>query len=240
MGEVRFKDVADRWLATKAHLRRSTRSLYDWLLVKHILPTFADRPIGTITTLDLQMWISDRHANSRLGPNSVAKAYKIVRSVMESAVDAGLILRSPCRVKGAATEHLPEMRAATAEEVASLAQATGPRWQALILLAAYSGLRWGELAGLRRRDVDALHRTVRVEHQLAEGTATCPSRPRRRPPGCGPLPSRSSSSTSWPTTSPAGALPARMGWSSSCPKAPPCAGRTSGSVSGSPPAGRPA
>src|SRR5581483_6674978 len=171
MGEVRFKDVADRWLATKAHLRPSTRSLYDWLLVKHILPTFADRPIGTITTLDLQMWISDRHANSRLGPNSVAKAYKIVRSVMESAVDAGLILRSPCRVKGAATEHLPEMRAATAEEVASLAQATGPRWQALILLAAYSGLRWGELAGLRRRDVDALHRTVRVEHQLAEGTA---------------------------------------------------------------------
>ena len=128
MGEVRFKEVADRWLATKAHLRPSTRALYDWLLVKHILPTFADRPIGTITTLDLQMWISDRHANSRLGPNSVAKAYKIVRSIMESAVDGGLIVRSPCRVKGAATEHLPEMRAATAEEVASLAQAAGPRW----------------------------------------------------------------------------------------------------------------
>ena len=168
MGEVRFKDVADRWLATKAHLRPSTRALYDWLLIKHILPTFGDRPIGTITTLDLQMWISDRHANSRLGPNSVAKAYKILRSVMESAVDGGLILRSPCRVKGAATEHLPEMRAATAEEVASLAQAAGARWQALILLAAYSGLRWGELAGLRRCDVNALHRTVRVERQLAE------------------------------------------------------------------------
>jgi integrase len=98
----------------------------------------------------------------------VAKAYKIVRSVMESAVDAGLILRSPCRIKGAATEHLPEMRAATPEEVATLVRAAGPRWQALILLAAYSGLRWGELAGLRRADVDLLHRTVRVEHQLAE------------------------------------------------------------------------
>ncbi len=167
-GEVGFKEVADRWLATKAHLRPSTRALYDWLLVKHILPTFGDRPIGTITTLDLQMWISDRHAKSRLGPNSVAKAYKIVRAVMESAVDGGLILRSPCRVKGAATEHLPEMRAATAEEVASLAQAAGSRWQALILLAAYSGLRWGELAGLRRCDVDALHRTLRVERQLTE------------------------------------------------------------------------
>ncbi|MCA1842584.1 MAG: site-specific integrase, partial [Actinobacteria bacterium] len=168
MGEVCFKEVANRWQATKAHLRPSTRALYDWLLVKHILPTFGDRPIGTITTLDLQMWISDRHANSGLGPNSVAKAYKIVRSVMESAVDGGLILRSPCRVKGAATEHLPEMRAATVEEVASLAQAADPRWQALILLAAYSGLRWGELAGLRRCDVDALHRTASIEHQLTE------------------------------------------------------------------------
>jgi integrase len=168
MGEVRFGDVADRWMATKVHLRPSTRTLYDWLLTKHIRPTFGDQPIGSITTLDLQMWIADRHANSRLGPNSVAKAYKIIRAVMESAVDAGLILRSPCRVKGAATEHLPEMRAATTEEVASLAHAAGPRWQALILLAAYSGLRWGELAGLRRVDVDTLHRTVRVEHQLSE------------------------------------------------------------------------
>ncbi len=168
MGEVRFADVADRWMATKVHLRESTRVLYSWLLTKHILSTFAERPIGSITALDVQIWIADRHANSRLGPNSVAQAYKIVRAVMESAVDAGLIPRSPCRVKGAATEHLPEMRAATPEDVATLAQAAGHRWEALILLAAYSGLRWGELAGLRRADVDPLHRTVRVEHQLAE------------------------------------------------------------------------
>jgi integrase len=167
-GDMHFSEVAERWMATKVHLRDSTRALYDWLLTKHILPTFAERPIGSITTLDVQIWIADRHANSRLGPNSVAKAYKIVRAVMESAVDAGLILRSPCRVKGAATERLPEMRAATPEEIACLAQAAGPRWQALILLAAYSGLRWGELAGLRQKDVDALHRTVRVEHQLSE------------------------------------------------------------------------
>lgn len=167
-GEVRFGEVAMRWMATKVHLRESTRALYDWLLTKHILPTFADRPIGSITALDVQIWIADRHAHSRLGPNSVAKAYKIFRSVMESAVDAGLIPRSPCRLKGAATEHLPEMRAATPDEVAALAQAAGTRWEALILLAAYSGLRWGELAGLRRRHIDALHRTIRVEQQLAE------------------------------------------------------------------------
>src|SRR4029078_8892960 len=47
-------------------------------------------------------------------------------------------------------------------------QAVEPRWQALILLAAYSGLRWGELAGLRRRYLDPLHKTVRVVEQCPE------------------------------------------------------------------------
>ena len=87
---------------------------------------------------------------------------------MEMALDAGLIVRNPCRIKGAGTERLPEMRCATVEEVAALAQAVEPRWQALILLAAYSGLRWGELAGLRRRHLDPLHKTVRVVEQCTE------------------------------------------------------------------------
>lgn len=87
---------------------------------------------------------------------------------MESAVDAGVIARNPCRVKGAGTERTTEMRAATPEEVAAIADAAGPRWRALILLAAYSGLRWGELGGLQQKHVDPLHRRLKVEQQVCE------------------------------------------------------------------------
>ena len=167
-GDVLFGEVAEQWYATKLHLRPSTQHIYRTLLDRHILPTFAERPVGAITTLDVQMWISDRHRNTRMGANSVAKTYKVLRTVMESALDAGLIVRNPCRIKGAGTERLPEMRCATVEEVAALAQVVEPRWQALILLAAYSGLRWGELAGLRRRYLDPLHKTVRVVEQCTE------------------------------------------------------------------------
>ncbi len=167
-GEVLVLDVAERWYATKLHLRETTKHIYRTQLDVHILPTFGERAVGTVTTLDVQAWIADRHANTRMGPNSVAKAYKLLRAVMESAVDAGLISRNPCRVKGAGTERLPEMRCASVEEVTALAQAVEPRWQALILLAAYSGLRWGELAGLRRRHLDPLHKTVRVVEQCTE------------------------------------------------------------------------
>lgn len=167
-GEVLLGEIAETWYSTKAHLRETTKHVYRSTLDAHILPAFGERPIGSITTLDVQVWIARLHQNPRCGANTVAKTYKQLRMMMECALDAGLIIRNPCRIKGAGTERLPEMRAATVEEVTALAQAVAPQWQALILLAAYSGLRWGELAGLRRRYLDPLHKTVRVVEQCTE------------------------------------------------------------------------
>jgi integrase len=60
------------------------------------------------------------------------------------------------------------MRFATVAQVATLADAIGPRYRALVLLAAYGGLRWGELVGLRVKRVDLLHGRVTVAEQVAE------------------------------------------------------------------------
>ena len=87
---------------------------------------------------------------------------------MDGAVDAGLIARSPCALKGAGTERHAEMQIATGEQVAELAAAVGPRWEALVFAAAETGLRWGELAGLRRCDVDLERNLVTVTRKLAE------------------------------------------------------------------------
>ncbi len=98
----------------------------------------------------------------------MAKAYRILSAVMDGAVDARLIARTPCTVKGAGTERHDEMQIATPEQVAALAAAVGPRWEALVFTAAYGGLRWGELAGLRRRDVNLAVGTIAVTRKLAE------------------------------------------------------------------------
>jgi site-specific recombinase XerC len=50
------------------------------------------------------------------------------------------------------------MRLATVAQVTALADAIPRRYRALVLVAAYTGLRWGELAGLRVKRVDLLHR----------------------------------------------------------------------------------
>jgi integrase len=54
---------------------------------------------------------------------------------------------------------------ATISDVYAIADAIEPRFRVLILTAAFSSLRQGELFGLRRRDVDLLHREVKVERQ---------------------------------------------------------------------------
>jgi integrase len=60
------------------------------------------------------------------------------------------------------------MRFATVAQVAALADAIDPRYRALVLVAAYGGLRWGELVGPRVKRVDLLHGRVTVAEQVAE------------------------------------------------------------------------
>jgi integrase len=168
LGDITFGEWQAKWLTSKTPtLQPSTVELYRYLLRRHVVPRFGGIAIGRISTLDVQEWLSDLHEGS-LSPNSVAKAYRVLKGVLTGAVDAGLITRSPCTIKGASTERIPEMSIATPDQVADIARAAGPQWGTLVLVAAYSGLRWGELAGLRRMDVDIERSTITVVRKLAE------------------------------------------------------------------------
>jgi hypothetical protein len=64
------------------------------------------------------------------------------------------------------------MRIATVEQVAAIADRMPSRYRALVLVAAFSGLRWGELVGLRRKRIDLEAGTVMVAEQLVEVNGT--------------------------------------------------------------------
>ena len=83
-------------------------------------------------------------------------------------MDDGLIRRNPCRIKGVGQEKSAERPVLTVPPVYALAAVTDERYRVLVLLAAFISLRWGELAALRRSDIDARARTVRVTRQLNE------------------------------------------------------------------------
>lgn len=172
LGDVPFREWADRWLATKApKLEPATEDLYRYLLRRHVVPHFGAMAVGRITAAEVQSWLAEMH-RTELSPNTVAKAYRCLSGAMDGAVDAGLIARSACTLKGAGTERHAEMQIARPEQVAELAAAVGPRWEALVFVAAYTGLRWGELAGLRRSDVDLAANLVTVTRKLGEVNGT--------------------------------------------------------------------
>jgi integrase len=87
---------------------------------------------------------------------------------LNTAPDDGLIRRNPCRIKGAGQEASPERPVLTVAQVYQLADVVDQRYRALILLAAFASLRWGEVTALRRSDIDIDSGAVRVERQLAE------------------------------------------------------------------------
>jgi integrase len=93
---------------------------------------------------------------------TVAKAYRLLRAIFNTALDDGLIRRHRCRIKGADRENSPERPVLTVAQVYALADAVGLRYRALILLAAFTSLRWTELAELRPGDIDLDACTVRV------------------------------------------------------------------------------
>ena len=73
---------------------------------------------------------------------TVAKAYRPLKAILNTAVDNGLIRRNPCRIKGVGQEKSAERPILTAPQVYALAAATDERYRVLVLLAAFTSLRW--------------------------------------------------------------------------------------------------
>jgi integrase len=149
LGKIRFRKWVEEWWETTVNLCPSTRERDHIYLRKYILPDFGDVPLSKISQLEVRKWVASLDAEG-YAPATVKKAYQILGKIMRSAVDAGLILDSPCRGIELPEIEVEEMRFLTPEEVARLANSIDPRYRALVLVAAYGGLRWGELAGLRR------------------------------------------------------------------------------------------
>lgn len=172
---VTLGEYAERWLATHPGragkpLSPRTRERYDQLLRTHLQP-LAGASLGALTPESIRRWYARLDAN--LAPATRAKAYRLLHAILTSAVDEELIVRNPATLKGAGQDRSTERPTATIPQVYALADAMGPRYAALVLVAAFSSLRAGELFGLRRRHVDLLHGTIRVATQmqrLADGT----------------------------------------------------------------------
>jgi integrase len=150
VAKLTLKTYADTWLEHR-DLKDRTREHYRDLLDRQILPKLGRLPIASITADDVRAW----HAKlDKKSPTLRAHAYGLLRTIMGAAASDGKIAVNPCVIRGAGSaKRVHKIRPASLAEIETIATGMPEQYQAMVLLAAWCALRFGELTELRRRDV---------------------------------------------------------------------------------------
>lgn len=175
VGNITVREWAAIWRKSQRNLRPSTAALYDGLLKNHVLPTFGDRTLRSIRTEDVDAWVAGLLARDDLSSSTANRAFRVMAGMMKAAVRRRRILLSPCDGVDAPRDAQREMMFLTPAQVADLADGIRAHYRTFVLMAVYSGLRWGELTGLKVARLDQINRTVAVVEQLTrDGTLSAP------------------------------------------------------------------
>ena len=157
-GKIQFGDYADTGINDHI-LKPRTEELYRALLKNHLKPAFGQVDLGKIHEGAIRRWRKERLSAGPkqahpFGPVTAAKAYRLLHAILTTAVEDGVIRDNPCHIKGAGQEHSDERPVVPVAVLVDLLDQVPPRYRALLLLATFANLRFGELAALRRDQID--------------------------------------------------------------------------------------
>lgn len=159
-----FGEFAESWLLER-DLKPRTRAHYRSLLDSRILPTLSPVDLIDFTPTTVRTWWA---ALDKGTPTMRAHAYGLLRAILATAVGDELLASNPCMVRGAGTtKRVVQIKPASLEELAKLVQAMPEKYRVLTLLAAWLGMRFGELTELRRKDIDLKNGVVHVRRAVA-------------------------------------------------------------------------
>lgn len=163
-----FAQWTEAWSAS-LEVGPNTAAGYQSLLKNHLLPAWGDMELDEITPTAVTTWL--KHLRARYKPTTVAAIGKLLSLILSTAVLERLIPVNPVRI--------PRQRGRTRHEEAAwcdeydvldiarrITHLGNANLGLLIITAAYTGMRWGELTGLRRDavDLDAATLSVHPDH----------------------------------------------------------------------------
>jgi integrase len=154
-----FGQYAEDWLLVR-ELQPRTRAHYRSLLDQWIIPGLGDLPIKSISPSLVRSWYA---ACAEGRPTTRAHAYGLLRGILATAVTDEIIPANPCHIRGAgAAKRQITIKPATLPELGRLVAAMPEKYRVMTLLAAWCGLRFGELTELRRKDIDLKNGVIHV------------------------------------------------------------------------------
>ena len=159
-----FGTYARTWIDTrrtkKGPIKPRTRAEYLRILDQQLDPTFGHSPVRYISPEMVDRWWAGLDPKT---PTQNARAYSLLRSILTTAVERRMIDRNPCMIRGAGNvTRKRDIEPATLDELAVIVATVPMRYRAMVLLAAWCALRFGELTELRRSDIDLKRSVVKV------------------------------------------------------------------------------
>ena len=162
-GRQTVAEYAAQWQAAQVH-RDSTTAVIESHMRVHVLPHLGHRPLAAVTRSEVQAWVKGR--SQVLAPTTTKTVYSVLRMMFRSAVGDRLLGISPCERISLPKAPPREIHPLPHDAVGRLVEVADPRFRALLVTAVGTGLRQGELFGLRRDRVDFLRRQLVVDGQL--------------------------------------------------------------------------
>jgi integrase len=178
-GDMRLYEWVEQWLPTRHDLRATTWARLETTMQKQVLPRFGDVPLRAITNSAVRQWVTDL-LTSGLSAATTRKAVFALRQCLAAAIADNRLQFNPATAIPLPTERQKPARYLSQPEVERLVDEMPRQYRALVLVGAYTGLRWGEAVGLRRCDVDPLRSRIRVSHTAVElrGQVTLDNEPK--------------------------------------------------------------
>jgi integrase len=158
----------DKWIdsSMRGSVRQSTLVRYEQIVRLHIKPTLGRVALKNLTPAHIQGLYRDR-LDSGLSPATVQKIHVVLHKALDQAASWSLVPRNPTESVKAPRPAPEEIRPLNREQTkAFLEAARGERFEALYVLAVSTGLRQGELLGLKWGDVDLENGLIRVRRTL--------------------------------------------------------------------------
>lgn len=165
LGKVTLGEYAEEWLSIQT-FGPSTRQSRELSIRLHIQPMLGPTPLSALKPSQIQAWL--RSLSERLAPRTVRELFRLLSSILRSAVDDERILKNPCHSKAIRVPRPDDRQLVpwTIEQVAGLRAALPERYRPLLTIVAGLGLRQGEAFGLAIDDVDFMRRVVTVRRQV--------------------------------------------------------------------------
>jgi integrase len=158
--------VTEEWLPNHV-IEASTREAYTYQIGKHVMPWFGPMRMNEIMPSHVREWVTDLQAKN-VSAATIQKLRFILSAIFTTALDDVVFLH-PCKGVKTPTVARKPLKIITPEQFDAIYQALPDDFSRLLVETDIeSGLRWGELAELRVRDLDRLTRLLTISRTVVQ------------------------------------------------------------------------